>query len=722
MTGIDLERVLWPASLAGEAIAALAARSALGGRPAVPPPAPPGLDLADPSARADWLEATAAHLGVDVEPVDATYARAADAVPSDEDPLLVFESAEAAAGLAPRFFAVLAGSSRGDRATVLAPDGATHAIPAAAVRAPLTAPLDRPFRAYVERVLDKTGLAGGERAAAASAVLRAQLGDLRLAGAFALRAAAGGSVAAAARRERLSGKAAAMAAAHAAQFLLVIASWWVIGRGALTARFDLASFAAWGLLLFSLVPLRMTAALAQGFFAIGAGALLKRRLLAGALRLEPEEVRSEGSGRMLGRVIESQAVEALALGGGFLGLISIVELVIAAGVVAAGAGGSAILALMALGLALLAVPAIRFARRQRAWTRERIDMTHDLVERMAGHRTRLAQEARERWHAGEDEALERYAAVSAGMDRGAVELSLMPRAFLVAGLCGLVPAYVAGGASPGALATAIGGLLLVSGAFSRLVGSFSQLAGAAIAWKEVAPLWRAAARPEIAGSPAARVRARRPADEPAGGRGKPLLDASGVVFRYRPGGDPVLRGAAIRIDSGDRALLTGPSGSGKSTLASLLSGWRTPESGLVLLAGLDRHTLGSEGWRRRVAAAPQFHENHVFTGTLAFNLLLGRRWPAEPGDLMEAEEVCRDLGLGDLLDRMPGGLEQIVGESGWQLSHGERSRVFVARALLQRADLVILDESFAALDPETLRRCVRCVARRAPALLLIAHP
>jgi ABC-type bacteriocin/lantibiotic exporter with double-glycine peptidase domain len=184
----------------------------------------------------------------------------------------------------------------------------------------------------------------------------------------------------------------------------------------------------------------------------------------------------------------------------------------------------------------------------------------------------------------------------------------------------------------------------------------------------------------------------------------------------------LLRGADLRIGAGERALLTGASGSGKSTLASLLAGWRSPESGLVLLSGLDRHTLGAEGWRRRVAAAPQFHENHVFTGTLAFNLLLARRWPAEAEDLLDAEEVCRDLGLGDLLDRMPGGLQQIVGESGWQLSHGERSRVFVARALLQRADLVILDESFAALDPETLRQCVRCVARRAPALILIAHP
>ena len=123
-----------------------------------------------------------------------------------------------------------------------------------------------------------------------------------------------------------------------------------------------------------------------------------------------------------------------------------------------------------------------------------------------------------------------------------------------------------------------------------------------------------------------------------------------------------------------------------------------------------------------MVAAPQFHENHVFTGSFAFNLLLGRRWPPRAEDLREAEAVCRELGLGELLERMPGGLWQIVGETGWQLSHGERSRLFVARALLQDADVVVLDESFAALDPETLRQALPCVLERARTLLMIAHP
>jgi ABC-type transport system involved in cytochrome bd biosynthesis fused ATPase/permease subunit len=149
---------------------------------------------------------------------------------------------------------------------------------------------------------------------------------------------------------------------------------------------------------------------------------------------------------------------------------------------------------------------------------------------------------------------------------------------------------------------------------------------------------------------------------------------------------------------------------------ALASGVRLPDSGLLFLRHIDRKTPGERAWRRRVVASPQFHENHIFSGSLAFNLLIGRRWPPEPEDLAEAETICRELDLGALLDSMPGGLMQMVGETGWQLSNGEKSRIYLARALLQHADLVVLDETFGALDPETAGRAVDCVLRRAPAV------
>lgn len=109
------------------------------------------------------------------------------------------------------------------------------------------------------------------------------------------------------------------------------------------------------------------------------------------------------------------------------------------------------------------------------------------------------------------------------------------------------------------------------------------------------------------------------------------------------------------------------------------------------------------------------------SGSLAFNLLMGGRWPAGEADLIRAEEVCRELGLGELLDRMPGGVHQAVGETGWQLSQGERTRVFLARALLQCPGLLLLDEPFSALDPENVDRALRCVQLRAPTVLAVAH-
>jgi ATP-binding cassette subfamily B protein len=202
----------------------------------------------------------------------------------------------------------------------------------------------------------------------------------------------------------------------------------------------------------------------------------------------------------------------------------------------------------------------------------------------------------------------------------------------------------------------------------------------------------------------------------------PLLEARDLAFRHPGAPRAVLGGASLAVREGERVLLEGPSGSGKSTLASILTGLREQDSGVVLLGGLDRATWTGPGWGAQIASAPQFHENHVVSGTLAMNVLLGRSWPHSTPDVEEARALCVELGLGELLARMPSGMFQLVGERGWQLSHGEQSRVFVARALLQRVRVVVLDEAFGALDPVTLRKVMACVEARASTLVVIAHP
>lgn len=308
-----------------------------------------------------------------------------------------------------------------------------------------------------------------------------------------------------------------------------------------------------------------------------------------------------------------------------------------------------------------------------------------------------------------------YLGLSQRADRAAAQIAaVIPRGWLVAGLLGLLPAFVFGGESPVRLAVALGGVILAYQALRHLIDGCLRIAGAAIAWQRIRVLVEAAARREPIGRPHAHRLV--PSED------RPLLTARQLTFRYRGRGRPVLEGVDLVLRPGERLLLEGASGGGKSTLTALLAGSRVPESGLLLLHGLDRDVIGAESWRRRVVVAPQFHDNHVLMGPFAFNLLMGRRWPPTREDLEEAEHTCRALGLGPLLDRMPGGMFQMVGETGWQLSHGEKSRLYIVRALLQRADLTILDESFAALDPQSLQRALTYVLDHTPTVLVVAHP
>jgi ATP-binding cassette subfamily B protein len=421
---------------------------------------------------------------------------------------------------------------------------------------------------------------------------------------------------------------------------------------------------------------------------------------------------------LLGSVLESDAVENLALTGALVNVVGVVELLAAAAVLALGAGGVPHMVTLLLWGTGSAYLAWRYYVQRRDWTTQRLDMTHDMVEQMVGHRTRLAQQHPKRWHEAEDQFLPSYVEFSRRMDRAAVNLQLLvARGWLVIGLLGMGPMFVFGRTSTAAMAVSIGGVLLAYRALTRLSVGLTGLAGAVVAWQRASKLFDSAARPQSHAAvvwtpPKATSSEMRPT----------VLEAHNLVYRYNDRAQPALRNCSLRIQAGERLLLEGPSGGGKSTLGAIFTGLREPSSGLLLLHGLDRRTMGSDSWRRRVVAAPTFRDNYVLTETFAFNILMGRGWPPNAEDFAEAQTICTELGLDRLLARMPSGLMQMVGETGWQLSHGEKSRLYMARALLQNADVVILDESFAALDPETLQLAMRCALKRASTLLLIAHP
>ena len=705
-----LDSILWPESAAERALLELARAARLRPRE----PRRPDLASASPEVRGveDRLEAAAAESDLEVETASAPYAEI-EAMLAAAGPALVELDT---VGGETRLAALL--EKRGSRFVLLAPDGARLSVPVARLVERFRARTEAELAPALEAVLDAAGVSSRGRERARGVLLSEHLGAQASARVFLLRLPPGRPLLEQARAARLSSRLAGILAASFLASALGLASWIALGRGVLLGSFEDAWIAAWVLALASAMPLRWVEGYLQADFALRLGALLRRRLLAGAARLDPEAVRGEGSGALLGRVLESEALEALALGGGFSLLGGAIDLVLAAWAIAHAPQGALGLLLIAAAAAVAGLLALRQSRAARDLAASRRSLAQDLVERMLGHRTRIAQEPPEHWHAEEDRRLAHYLERSRRADRSTFELSAcVAPCFALLSIAALGFGYVSGTSAPAALAIGIGSVLLGQQAIARLAAGLVQLATCTAAWGQVAPLYAAAAKPEESGLPSGALRR----DAPQGTT--PALEFRGVSFRHPSRARPALDRVDARIARGERVLVLGSSGGGKSTLASLVAGWRAAGAGTLLLEGLDRAAWGASGWRARVAAAPQFHENRVFTASLAFNLLLASKGTeGDPEEESRAESVCRDLGLGDLLDRMPSGLRQLVGETGWQLSHGERSRIYLARALLSGADLLVLDESLSGLDPLSAKRVLGVLERRSGSLIVTAHP
>jgi ATP-binding cassette subfamily B protein len=715
----QLDNLCWPLHKLAKAMAELALSAGLLDRRDDAPEhsalfEPEEIDSKDAERPGPYIEAAAEWVGLEAEPLSVQYSEIEQVLRKACPQVIRLTTEEGF-----RFLAIARATRR--NLYVAAPDGKTHRVSLESARAAIARQLDITLVTGLDLLLEDARVPGERRTAVRSGLLRELLGQVQIDNWWLVRLPPGANFYKQMRKAGLPSRLLMLTVLQFIQHTLLLASWWVIGIGALQGRFDRGWLLAWALLLFTIIPFKLMTTWLQGIISIGVGGLLKQRLLYGALRLAPDTVRKGGTGNLLGRVIESTAVEALATTGGWAALAAAIELLLAAFVLSKGAGGFLHVLLFACWVILSVLIAWRYWKRRSHWTDIRLSMTNDMVERMVGHRTRLSQESPAHWHDGEDELLANYIWLSKSIDGASLLLmGFIPRGWLLLGLIGLIPAITAGEVTAGSLAVSVGGLLLGYQSLGRLSGSLSQVAGAAIAWRQVRDLFDAAGVSEVKPSPFIYDVVASRSLQPGGGQ--KLIQGADLVYRYRPEGEPVLRHCSLEIFSGERILLEGPSGEGKSTLASLLVGLRMPESGLLLLEGLDYQSLGARGWRERVTASPQFHENHVLTASLSFNLLMGRGWPPSPADLEEADAICEELGLRCLLERMPSGLSQIVGETGWQLSHGERSRLFIARALLQQADLVVLDESFAALDPENLRLALDCALKRSRTLVVVAHP
>ncbi|MGK5554732.1 ABC transporter ATP-binding protein [Actinomadura kijaniata] len=158
------------------------------------------------------------------------------------------------------------------------------------------------------------------------------------------------------------------------------------------------------------------------------------------------------------------------------------------------------------------------------------------------------------------------------------------------------------------------------------------------------------------------------------------------------GGVDVLHNVSFRAEPGQMVALVGSSGAGKSTIAQLLPRLYDPDSGAVRLGGRDVRDLSFAAIRETVGMVTQ--DGHLFHETIRENLLLARPEATEE----EVWDVLRRARLEELIRGLPDGLDTVVGERGYRLSGGERQRLTIARLLLARPRVVILDEATAHLD------------------------
>tara|TARA_R110002020_G_scaffold475881_1_gene713545 strand:- start:659 stop:4024 length:3366 start_codon:yes stop_codon:yes gene_type:complete len=310
-------------------------------------------------------------------------------------------------------------------------------------------------------------------------------------------------------------------------------------------------------------------------------------------------------------------------------------------------------------------------------------------ERMLGRLDRIDAEAG---------ALSRRSARALGIGNAVVVLACSVTA--VAMLPIAAPAVVAGTLPIGIVAVLV---LIPIGLVDSLIAfvdSVQQWPALSAALAKVRGVTAGADAAAAADGAAAAADSRRDAGAGAASADQPLGDVTILELRelgIRWPSSPTLAfsGATARVERGEWLVVEGPSGAGKSTLLAALLGYLPAAAGSWSLNGVDARKLSPEQLRAAVTWCPQ--ESHLFDSTIRGNLLLGRAYDDQPSE-QELVAVMRQVGLGPLFDSLDHGLDTRVGSAGESLSGGERQRLAVARTLLTRADVVLLDEPTAHLD------------------------
>ncbi|MGW8850224.1 ABC transporter ATP-binding protein [Streptomyces xiamenensis] len=201
--------------------------------------------------------------------------------------------------------------------------------------------------------------------------------------------------------------------------------------------------------------------------------------------------------------------------------------------------------------------------------------------------------------------------------------------------------------------------------------------------------------------------------EKVGGR----IDFERVGFRYDAEGQAAVTGFSLSVAPGETVALVGASGAGKSTILNLLIGFIRPVSGRITLDGRDMATLDLRSYRRFLSVVPQ--ESVLFEGTIRENVGYG----LETVDEEQVRRALRDANALEFVDRLPSGLDTVVGERGARLSGGQRQRLAIARALIRDPRILVLDEATSALDTRSEALVQEAMSRlmRGRTVFVVAH-
>ncbi len=451
----------------------------------------------------------------------------------------------------------------------------------------------------------------------------------------------------------------------------------------------------------------------RGLMAVYANRLehgLRRRLFRHLVRLPAPSVDRRTVGDLIARATSDVTTVRMAAGFGVMYGVSTAVVVIVAIVLMARIDAP-LTAIMLLGLPMLSVATLFFSRRlresQRSMQEEVSVLTSRLQQHLSGLRVVRVFTAQQ-W---ETEAFEGAANRYVGAARRLLRLSAAfhPMLQLIVGF-GFV------------LFLAYGGRRVLLGAMS--LGQFVtfNLYIARMIWPMVALGWvltlfyRASVSLERIGELFA-----EPIEGSEGSRPVPEGDGSlrirGLRFAYPGTGEPVLHDIDLEVPAGATVAIVGPAGAGKSTLLRLIPRLWPPPPGTVFVDGVDVRGWPLAALRERVALVPQ--EPFLFSDTIRANITLEN--PA--ADDQAVWRAIRATGLEADIESFPKGLDTVVGERGIAVSGGQRQRIALARVLLGRASLLLLDDCLSAVDAETEARILAGLAeaRAGRGLLIATH-